>query len=549
MSDFKFKNSNSLLDLLVSFGSFTEDNYKQIQYKVADSGNDAVQTAIDLNFTNEDDIANIISTAYGLKKVDLKNYNSADNIDYIKRNIPFQDNFVQQNHIIPFDITDDLIKVAIYDPTSLNSIKELKLLSKNKIDVYVAPVSDLKKYIETIFDNTPIKKVRNQVSKDDSIVIQMVDKILEQAVKLNSSDIHFEPYKDSARLRYRIDGMLENQKLENFNKYYPALTTRVKILANLNIAEKRLPQDGHIELDIHNKNYEFRVSVLPTNFGERVVMRILDKGSIRIPLEKLGFDDREFKILEKSITASKGMILVTGATGSGKTTTLYAALNKINSEDINILTAEDPIEYSLEGVGQVQINEKIGVTFADTLRSFLRQDPDKILVGEIRDKETVDIAIKAALTGHLVLSTLHTNDAISTIDRLIDMGVQRFLITSSLLIIVSQKLARRICPKCKVKDDLSTQALQEIGITDDSVNIYKGEGCEYCGYKGTHGRVGIYELLEITTKLKDLIINGATSEELAECAKQDGFKTLNDFGKKLLLDGVISLDEYHRVLR
>jgi type IV pilus assembly protein PilB len=380
----------------------------------------------------------------------------------------------------------------------------------------------------------------------------MIDEMLNNATKVGASDIHLEPYKDDARLRFRIDGILEEQNFKDFYKYYPSLVTRIKILANLNIAEKRLPQDGHIESTLNHKNYEFRISVLPTNYGERVVMRILDKGNIKIPLEDLGLDKEELEIFSKYIKQSKGMILVTGATGSGKTTTLYAALNKINHHDVNILTIEDPIEYSIKGIGQVQINEKIGVTFSETLRSFLRQDPDKILVGEMRDKETADIAIKAALTGHLVLSTLHTNDAISTIDRLLDMRIEPFLITSSLLMIVSQRLARKICEKCKVEDPLPPGVLKDIASSLDETNnikLFKGKGCEYCNYRGSKGRVGIFEVFQITPEIKGLILAGATSNEIRKSAiENDNFQTLKDNGLKLLLDGKISLNEYHRVL-
>jgi type IV pilus assembly protein PilB len=548
-----FKDSNALLSLVHSSGYITSEELKKIEYTSTDSNIDIVQCAMDLSLLDEIMIADSIASSFGLKRVDLKHYRTPQQIDHLKKYIPFSKSFTQQNALIPFEIDETKIKIAIYDPTSLNNIKEIKLISKLKIEIYIATITDVQNFINTLFGATINEKEATQnILKDDSVVIRMIDEMLNNATKVGASDIHLEPYKDDARLRFRIDGILEEQNFKDFYKYYPSLVTRIKILANLNIAEKRLPQDGHIESTLNHKNYEFRISVLPTNYGERVVMRILDKGNIKIPLEDLGLDKEELEIFSKYIKQSKGMILVTGATGSGKTTTLYAALNKINHHDVNILTIEDPIEYSIKGIGQVQINEKIGVTFSETLRSFLRQDPDKILVGEMRDKETADIAIKAALTGHLVLSTLHTNDAISTIDRLLDMRIEPFLITSSLLMIVSQRLARKICEKCKVEDPLPPGVLKDIASSLDETNnikLFKGKGCEYCNYRGSKGRVGIFEVFQITPEIKGLILAGATSNEIRKSAiENDNFQTLKDNGLKLLLDGKISLNEYHRVL-
>jgi type IV pilus assembly protein PilB len=548
-----FKDSNALLSLVHSSGYITSEELKKIEYTSTDSNIDIVQCAMDLSLLDEIMIADSIASSFGLKRVDLKHYRTPQQIDHLKKYIPFSKSFTQQNALIPFEIDETKIKIAIYDPTSLNNIKEIKLISKLKIEIYIATMTDVQNFINTLFGATINEKEATQnILKDDSVVIRMIDEMLNNATKVGASDIHLEPYKDDARLRFRIDGILEEQNFKDFYKYYPSLVTRIKILANLNIAEKRLPQDGHIESTLNHKNYEFRISVLPTNYGERVVMRILDKGNIKIPLEDLGLDKEELEIFSKYIKQSKGMILVTGATGSGKTTTLYAALNKINHHDVNILTIEDPIEYSIKGIGQVQINEKIGVTFSETLRSFLRQDPDKILVGEMRDKETADIAIKAALTGHLVLSTLHTNDAISTIDRLLDMRIEPFLITSSLLMIVSQRLARKICEKCKVEDPLPPGVLKDIASSLDETNnikLFKGKGCEYCNYRGSKGRVGIFEVFQITPEIKGLILAGATSNEIRKSAiENDNFQTLKDNGLKLLLDGKISLNEYHRVL-
>jgi type IV pilus assembly protein PilB len=365
-------------------------------------------------------------------------------------------------------------------------------------------------------------------------------------------------------LRYRIDGVLTTQseklmtgfsvssEFSFLHKHYAAVTTRVKIMATLDISEKRLPQDGAIVFKTKNTSIDLRISVLPTNNGERVVMRILDKGAISMSIDVLGFDASDLKKVKSAIDAPQGMVLVTGPTGSGKTTTQYAALQRINRDDINILTAEDPIEYNLDGVAQVQVKENIGLTFAATLRSFLRQDPEVILVGEIRDKETVDIAVKAALTGHLVFSTLHTNDSVSTITRLLNMGVEPYLISSSVTLIIAQRLARRICPSCKVVDkSVNEDALRSIGFSiEESTRIktYKGEGCDECNSRGTKGRRGIYEVLKITDRIQEAILDNVSVLEIEKIAKDGGLVTMKECAKGHLQEGEISFDEFHRVM-
>jgi type IV pilus assembly protein PilB len=340
--------------------------------------------------------------------------------------------------------------------------------------------------------------------------------------------------------------MDQSSKDKELFDHYAAIVTRIKIMSKLDIAERRLPQDGAITLKFEDREVDFRVSILPTSFGERVVMRILDTGSISLTLETLGFLEEDEQAFKNAVDAPQGMVLVTGPTGSGKSTTLYAALGRVNKEEINILTAEDPIEFTINGVGQVHVKEDIGLTFSAALRSFLRQDPEVVMVGEIRDKETVDIAIKAALTGHLVLSTLHTNDAVSTITRLINMGVAPYLITSSLTLVVAQRLARKICEDCKQKDDSVTQAqLISLGFTPEEssrVSLYRGIGCSKCNNTGYKGRKGIYEVLRVTDNIKDGILKELTTPELLKIAKeQDDFSTMQEVGS-------ISLEEYHRIL-
>ena len=369
------------------------------------------------------------------------------------------------------------------------------------------------------------------------------------------SDIHLEMYKKFARMRFRLDGVLMDQKEwnEELFEHYAAIVTRIKIMSRLDIAERRLPQDGAISLQVGDREVDFRVSILPTSFGERVVLRILDTESISLTLETLGFQEEDEQDFKRAIDAPQGMVLVTGPTGSGKSTTLYAALGRINHEDVNILTAEDPVEFTIDGVGQVQVKEDIGLTFSAALRSFLRQDPEIVMVGEIRDKETVDIAIKAALTGHLLLSTLHTNDAVSTITRLINMGVAPYLITSSLTLIVAQRLARKICEHCKVEDDSVTEGqLMSVGFTPEEASrtiLYHGTGCQKCNNTGYKGRKGIYEVLKVTDNIKEGVLNGLTTPELLQIAKErDNFSTMQEVGRGFLLQGSVSMKEYQRIL-
>ena len=440
-----------------------------------------------------------------------------------------------------------------------------KDITDKRIQTYITTFSQLKSFLDGLDDsNISINKsekhsiAESEVSTSEarsSEVIDFTDKVLKKAIKLGVSDIHLEVYKKHARMRYRLDGVLSDQKKNDkfLFDHYAAVITRIKIMAKLDIAERRLPQDGAISLQVGNREVDFRISVLPTSFGERVVMRILDTSSISLTLETLGFQDEDELAFKNAVDAPQGMVLVTGPTGSGKSTTLYAALKRVNREGINILTAEDPVEFTLDGVGQVHVKEDIGLTFSAALRSFLRQDPEVVMVGEIRDKETVDIAIKAALTGHLVLSTLHTNDAVSTITRLINMGVAPYLITSSLTLVVAQRLARKTCESCKVEDDSATLAkLTSVGFTPEEssrIQLYYGKGCAKCNKTGYKGRKGIYEVLKVTDNIKQGILENLTTPELLKVAKEkDSFSTMQEVGRGFLQQGSISLEEYQRVL-
>ncbi|MCX7943268.1 MAG: type II secretion system ATPase GspE, partial [Deltaproteobacteria bacterium] len=374
--------------------------------------------------------------------------------------------------------------------------------------------------------------------------------IRDRAIRERASDIHIEPYEKEIVVRFRIDGVLY-EIIKPAKRFHSSICSRIKIMAGLNIAEKRLPQDGRIRFKIAGKDIDVRVSVIPTAHGERIVMRLLDKSAVLLDLEQLGLLDDKLKQVKELIRRSHGIILVTGPTGSGKTTTLYAALSDINSPDINILTAEDPIEYQIKGISQLQVNPKIGLTFANALRSFLRQDPDVILVGEIRDLETAEIAIQASLTGHLVLSTLHTNDSATAVTRLVDMGVEPFLVASSLLAVMAQRLVRVVCPDCRIPYMPTYEEVSKIGLSLESIKkkgfIYKSSGCPKCMKTGYTGRVGIYELLIIDDEIRHLILKNTDSTQIKKLAVSKGMDTLRDDGAKKVLDGVTTIDEVLRV--
>jgi type IV pilus assembly protein PilB len=403
-------------------------------------------------------------------------------------------------------------------------------------------------------DNEGQRHQRSRFSPDnDEQVPAFVDHILNSAISSGTSDIHIEPFRDITRVRFRMDGRLKlrSEYAEYLTKNYQAVVTKLKIMADCDISEKRLPQDGAITISYRGEDVDFRFNVLPGKNGERIVMRIL-KGDPALSLDRIGLRPEDYQTIIEAITAPQGMVLVTGPTGSGKTTTLYGALRHINDEKLNIMTAEDPVEYYLEGIGQVQANEKIGLNFAAILRAFLRQDPEVILIGEIRDQETLDTAIKAALTGHLLLSTLHTNDAIATITRLLNMGVPHFMVTAAVTVIVAQRLARANCTHCLTTDTVITEAeLIKIGFSIDEIETLsptRGAGCRECDNSGYKGRRGIYEVLSITPSLEEAILDGGHAQALTQAAKSDGFLTMQDMGREMIRQNILSVEEFARVV-
>jgi type IV pilus assembly protein PilB len=384
---------------------------------------------------------------------------------------------------------------------------------------------------------------------EDTPIVKLVNHILNEAVKREASDIHVEPYEKSFRIRFRVDGVM-HEFMRPPKKVKNAVISRLKILADLDIAERRLPQDGRIKLKVGSKSVDMRVSTLPVLFGEKVVMRILDKSNLQLDLEKLGFEQSSLDKFIKSIESPYGMVLVTGPTGSGKSTTLYSALSRLNNDEVNIMTAEDPVEYNIFGINQVQMKEDIGLNFASALRSFLRQDPDIIMVGEIRDYETAEIAIKAALTGHLVLSTLHTNDAPSTVNRLLNMGIEPFLVASSTVVILAQRLARKICSSCAEDVKLPKEALLSVGFKESEIGKFtpkKGKGCDRCNGTGYKGRVALYEVMGVTDGIKELVLRGANANEIKNKAMAEGMITLRRSGLEKVKKGVTTIEEVVRV--
>jgi len=462
--------------------------------------------------------------------------------------------------VVPLSIDENANKltVAISDPFNILALDEIRMITGMDLDIMIATLSDIKRAIESFYsvkssiDRALIEVVEEEstefdlsreeaVSIDDAPVVKLVNTILGQAVESGASDVHVEPFESETRVRYRIDGVLFD--MLTFPKHlHPPVSSRIKIMSGMDIAEKRHPQDGRILLRAAGRRIDIRVSSLPAIYGEKLVLRLLDQATAMVGLEKLGLDPEEKVVLDKIIEVPYGIILVTGPTGSGKSTTLYSILQTLNSYDVNITTVEDPVEYTIAGVNQVQINEKAGLTFDTVLRSILRQDPDIILVGEMRDTETAQLAVRAALTGHLVLSTLHTNDAPSSIIRMVDMGIPSFLVSSSVVAVMAQRLVRKLCPSCKVPYELPQDVAESLGL-DGFTTVYKPLGCDECRGTGYRGRTAIFEIMPMTEEIRRAVMTGATSDDLRAMAIRQGMRTLRVSGAKKVKDGITSADE------
>ncbi len=554
-------------ELLVRENMISLSQLREAQQEQHKSGQRLGYSLTKLGYIEETNLTQFLSKQYGVPPINLGEFEIDPEVIKL---VP--EEVARKHNVLPVNRAGASLIVAMSDPANILAIDDLKFLTGYNIEIVVASEVAIEEAIENYyaskvsyeevlddFDDTEIEfgeeeedvnVVDLEKQSGEAPVVRLVNYILLSAIKKGASDIHIEPYERSFRVRFRIDGVLYEEhkpplKLKN------AMVSRLKIMSSLDIAERRLPQDGRIKLKLgKGKEMDFRVSVLPTLFGEKVVLRLLDKSNLQLDMTKLGFDKTPLDDFQIAIHQPYGMVLVTGPTGSGKTTTLYSALSELNQVADNISTAEDPVEFNLAGVNQCQMHEEIGLNFAAALRSFLRQDPDIIMVGEIRDYETAEIAVKAALTGHMVLSTLHTNDAPSTINRLLNMGVEPFLVTASVNLIVAQRLARKVCFECRTAVETNPQSLIDIGVPPDEakmMQLYKGVGCRTCNNTGYKGRIALYEVLVVNDPVKELVLQGASSTEIKAEAMRLGMATLRQAGINKLKEGSTTIEEVLRV--
>jgi len=555
-------------DLLVRRGQLEPGQLERALTEQRTAGGALAAHLVKLGFMDEDELLTYLQKEYRLPVVDPS---SLDIEPEVLALIP--SSMAHKHHMIPVNLVRSTLTLAMADPSNLIAINEVKFLTSYDIKIAVAGIGAVQRAIERYYDSSSnYDQVLNELGGDTDLqlvqgeeeinvqelerateeapVVRLVNALMMDAIKKRASDIHVEPYERILRIRFRIDGVL-HEVMQPPVKLKNAITSRIKVMAQLDIAERRMPQDGRIKLKMtQNREMDFRVSVLPTIFGEKVVLRLLDKSTLQLDMTKLGFEERPLAEFKDSIYKPYGMVLVTGPTGSGKTTTLYSALAELNKVTSNISTAEDPVEFNLMGINQVQIHEEIGLSFAAALRSFLRQDPDIIMVGEIRDFETAEIGVKSALTGHLVLSTLHTNDAPSTINRLLNMGIEPFLVASSINLIMAQRLVRVICAACKEEAPITPEALIAIGTPPEMaqhMRCYQGAGCTACGGTGFKGRIALYEIMPMSDVIRDAILAGGSNSEIKRGAIEAGMNTLRRSGIHKIAEGVTSVDEVLRV--
>ena len=559
------KKSDPVERILLRNNKLTEKTLGEIKANQLQVGRYLGKTLVDHGYIHADVLLETLSKELSLPFISLE--------EYPKTQLPIKElniseAFLKEKTIFPIQIKDDTLTIAVFDPFDLHTIENLKIsLGKNikillsteetiveAIETYYgAGESTMGRMVESIkddensFTDTDLDTEHIRDMASEAPVIKLVNHIISKATEMGASDIHLEPFAEDLILRYRIDGILHNFEAPP-KKLNSALCTRIKIMAKLDISERRLPQDGRIKLKVHGKDIDMRVSTLPTLYGESLVIRILDRGNLTVELEKMGFPKQELEQFQKLIHKPYGKLLVTGPTGSGKTTTLYGALQNINTPDKKIITIEDPVEYQIRGINQIHVKPQIGLDFASGLRSIVRQDPDVIMVGEIRDAQTADVAIQAALTGHLVFSTVHTNDAAGAITRLLDMGVENYLISSALLGILAQRLVRVICRTCIEPIEVAPALIAEIDNPgQDSIKAFHGKGCKECNHTGFSGRAGIYELLVVDDTVRQLILTKATSQTIRESARKKGMTTLREDGWKKVAKGITTVEEVLRV--
>ena len=551
-------------DLLIREGLITKEQLNKALQEQKNNGQRLGYNLVKMGFVQETEITKMLARQYRMPAVDLARFEVDPKICKL---IP--SDVALKHLVLPLKREGRTLTVAMADPTNLSVIDDLKFITRYDIFPVIAGEYTLRTALDKNYEqvdaqlDTLLKDIEEEgdaelevvaqqededqaaVSADDAPVVKLINAILTDAVKRGASDIHIEPFEHELRVRYRVDGALQ-EVMKPPLKLKAALTSRIKIMSALNIAERRVPQDGRIKLKMGKRVIDYRVSTLPVLFGEKIVLRILDRGNLTLDLSKFGFEPKSESDLLRAILNPYGMVLVTGPTGSGKTTTLYSALQRINTMEVNILTAEDPVEYNLMGINQVLVRNEVGMTFAAALRAFLRQDPNIIMVGEIRDIETGSIAIKAALTGHLVLSTLHTNDAPSTITRMVDMGIEPFNVASAVNLIVAQRLVRRICTGCKTEHQYQPEELKALGGDTKEfagITFYKGRGCEQCNSTGYKGRAGLYEVMALTPEVRRMILKGASTAELQEQAVREGMLTLRMDGLVKIKKGITTLEE------
>ena len=556
--------SSRLGDLLQRRGDLTAEQLARALDQQREQGGALSTHLVRLGFITEEKLLSYLQREYRLPVVDL---GSLDVPREVLSVVPQA--LVLKHHLIPTNLVRSTLTLAMADPSNLMAINEVKFLTGYDVKVAVAAPAALQQAIERYYEaNTSYQDVLDQIGNEDvelvrteddvdlkdlerateeAPVVRLVNAVMTDAIRKRASDIHIEPYEKVLRIRFRIDGVLY-EIMQPPLRLKNAITSRIKVMANLDIAERRLPQDGRIKMKLSgNKEMDFRVSVLPTMAGEKVVLRLLDKSNLQLDMTKLGFEEQALRHFKDAISKPFGMVLVTGPTGSGKTTTLYSALAELNKVTTNISTAEDPVEFNLVGINQVQMHEEIGLNFAAALRAFLRQDPDVIMVGEIRDFETAEIGVKAALTGHLVLSTLHTNDAPSTVNRLLNMGVEPFLVASSINLIMAQRLARVICGQCKEEHPVAPEVLRELGWTGEPFMAYHGAGCTACGGTTYRGRIALYEVMPMGDELREQVLAGATALDLKRAAVAAGMKSLRQSGLSKVAEGMTTIEEILRV--
>ncbi len=549
-------------DVLVQNGVITEEDLQRGLERQKGSGRKLGETLVDEGITTEENIAKALSNQFHYDMVDLQNTEIPQEIlDLVPANV------LKKHRAIPFEYSPDnmnVLRVAMSDPMDIGAMDDINIITNLQVEPVVATTGSVMLAIDQYYGQAEVNSALEEYTREkesqmieqedmysedvnNSPIVQLVKGMIDQAVRQRASDIHIEPMEKQVRIRYRIDGALYEKAVYSI-RLLPAIVARIKIIGGMDISEKRKPQDGRITQVVDRKEFDIRVSILPTVYGEKIVMRLTSKNALTREKSQLGFKPDELKKFDHILKHPHGILLVTGPTGSGKSTTLYTALSELNKEDVNIITVEDPVEANIDGINQVQTNVKANLTFASALRSILRQDPDIIMIGEIRDQETASIAVQASITGHLVVSTLHTNSAASTITRLADMGIEPYLIADATIGVIAQRLVRRLCPECKRQKKADAEELEMLMLEpDEDVTIYEPCGCPRCEGTGFKGRIGVYEIMEVTQPLKTIISKGGTAEDIKNKALEEGMNTLRMSATKYVLEGITSVQEMMRV--